>query len=169
VRSLAIAAFVAAVALFALAWWQFVFVGTDHPRRADVIVVLSGNLRRPATGLKLLHDHVAPLLMLSVAPNPEPPIAALCGRPEVRCFHASTYSTRGEARTVAKLARRHGWHSIVIVSSRYHLRRAHMLFRRCTKAALQMVPSSTTLWDYVTNAPLEVGKLAVQFTAERGC
>ena len=49
----------------------------------------------------------------------------------VVCFTAVPFSTRGEAETVARLARARGWHSVVVVTSTFHITRAHMLFRRC--------------------------------------
>ena len=168
-RPLVIAALVAVGGLIALGFWLFYFVGTDDPRRADAIVVLGGDPRRPATGIRLLHEGVAPILEVSLDMQPDPELSALCDTQRVSCFHASAYSTRGEARTVSRLARRRGWHSIIIVSSRYHLRRAKMLFRRCTDAQLQVVPADTSLWEYVRNLPFEVGKLAFQVTVARGC
>ena len=166
---LLIVVLIAVGGLVALGSWLFYFVGTDHPHRADVIVVLAGDPRRATTGVRLLHEDVAPVLELSLERNADAKVAALCDLPRVSCFHASTDSTRGEARTFARLARRHDWHSIVIVSSRFHLRRARMLFRRCTNAHLQIVPAHTSLLEYTRNLPFETGKLLVQLTVERGC
>jgi uncharacterized SAM-binding protein YcdF (DUF218 family) len=169
VRRLVIAVLVTVGGLVSLGSWLFYFVGTARPQRADAIVVLAGDPRRPATGVRLLHEGVARVLELSLDAQTDAKVAALCDDRGVSCFHASADSTRGEARTVARLARRRNWHSIVIVSSRFHLRRARMLFRRCTNAQLQIVPAHTSRWEYVRNLPLETGKLLVQLTIERGC
>jgi hypothetical protein len=169
VRRFVIAVLIAVGGLLVLGSWLFYFVGTNHPHEADAIVVLAGDPRRPATGVRLLHEGVAPVLELSLDPKANAKIAALCGDRGISCFHASADSTRGEARTVARLARRHDWQSIVIVSSRYHLRRARMLFRRCTGAQLQIVPAHTSRWEYLRNLPFETSKLLVQLTVVRGC
>lgn len=149
--------------------WLFVLVGTKHPEPADAIVVLAGNPGRLDTGLRLVREGAAPTLAVSLEEHPDPRAITACRQRHAVCFHASPYSTRGEARAVARLARTHGWHRIVIVSSRFHLRRAELLFERCTDASVQVVPARTTLWDYVKNVPLELGKLLVQVTAERAC
>jgi DUF218 domain-containing protein len=155
--------------LVALGLWLFYFVGTENPHHADAIVVLAGNSKRPPKGLELLHRQVAPVLALSIPADPGPSVRKLCRRPHVTCFHAEPFSTRGEAETVARLAKRRGWNSLVVVSSRYHLRRAQMLFDRCTNADLQFVPAPTSAWDYLKNLPFEIGKLTVQTVWHRGC
>ena len=85
------------------------------------------------------------------------------------CFRASPYSTRGEAETVSRLARARGWHTLVVVTSRYHERRAHMLFRRCTNAKLEFVPAHASVQAFLRNIPLEWGKFAYQLTVQRKC
>ena len=150
--------------------WLFYFVGTDEPYPADAIVVLSGNPGRPAKGVELQREGVAPELVLSVIPPLTKKVARLCSeRRTVICFHADPESTVGEARAFAQLAKQRGWDSAVIVSSRFHLRRARMLFARCTDAKLQVASSDTTLSEYARNVPLEVGKFLDQLTLNRGC
>ena len=145
--------------------WLFYFVGTGHPAKADAIIVLSGDLRRVPTGVRLFHEGVAPNLLISLYGD----VPKSCGHPHVTCFHAHPFSTRGEAETVARMARTHRWKSIIIVSSSYHLRRARMLFARCTDARLQLVPSKTSFYRFAIAVPLEVAKWAYQLTIQRHC
>jgi uncharacterized SAM-binding protein YcdF (DUF218 family) len=145
--------------------WLFYFVGTDHPAKADAIVVLSGDLRRVPTGIRLFDEGVAPNLLISLYGD----VPGTCKRAHVTCFHAHPFSTRGEAETVARMARAHRWKSIIIVSSRYHLRRARMLFARCTDARLQLVPAKTSFHRFAIALPLEVAKWAYQLTFQRHC
>jgi uncharacterized SAM-binding protein YcdF (DUF218 family) len=145
--------------------WLFYFVGTDHPAKADAIIVLSGDLRRVPTGERLFNDGVAPNLLISLYDG----VPKSCGRTHVTCFHANPFSTRGEAETVARMARAHNWKRIIIVSSRYHLRRARMLFARCTDAHLQVVPSKTSFHRFAIAVPLELVKWAYQLTLQRHC
>jgi hypothetical protein len=168
-RRILLALLVLLAALAGAGLWLFYFVGTDPPFPADVIVVLAGNPGRPATGVRLQLEGVAPDLALSVVPPLQTKIARLCKRRATTCFHAKPESTEGEARTFARLARKRGWDRVVIVSSRFHLRRARMLFGRCTDAKLEVASARTTLWEYVKNVPLEAGKFVVQVTVDRGC
>jgi uncharacterized SAM-binding protein YcdF (DUF218 family) len=151
--------------------------GTGAPAHADAVVVLSGarnNRLDPA--LKLVRGGLAPVLAISgAAQDPRWHKArALChaghaGSVRVICFEPRPFSTRGEARAVAALARRHGWTKLVVVTSTFHVTRARMLFRRCYPGLLWLVGTPTTWWMLPEEWAFETGKLAVQLTAERGC
>ena len=155
------------VLIVAASLYLFVFVPSPHPKHADAIVVLSSDRPRYELGMLLYRQGVAPTLALSLPVFAEPggfncPARALC-------FRAHPYSTRGEAETVARLARTHNWRTIVVVTSRYHVRRAHMLFRRCTNAKLVFVPAHAHFYTYVLAIPLEWAKFTVQLTTRRKC
>jgi uncharacterized SAM-binding protein YcdF (DUF218 family) len=148
------------------------------PAHADVVVVLSGGLnRRLDPALKLVQRGVAPVLAIS-SPFDDPrwtKARRLCRgqegptRFDVLCFQAVPFNTRGEARTVARLARAHGWTRVVVVTSTYHVTRARMLFRRCYHGRLWMVGTAAQ-WRRLPREWLyESGKLLVQTIAERGC
>jgi uncharacterized SAM-binding protein YcdF (DUF218 family) len=149
---------------------------SSPPARADVVVVLSGNKRRLPPALALIRRGVAPVLALStVQRTPQWPEAErLCAThryaaARVVCFTAVPFSTRGEARTVARLARERGWRSVVVVTSTFHVTRAHMLFRRCYHGSLSVVGSGSTWWKLPEEWASETGKLIVQLTVERRC
>ena len=112
-----IALFVVIGGFVAATLWLFVLVPSAHPRHDDAIVVLSGDRDRLDTGLRLLQEHVASTLILSRDPAPWPRANRLCSRSDFICIHAHPYSTQGEAETVRRLARRHGWLRIVVVTS----------------------------------------------------
>jgi uncharacterized SAM-binding protein YcdF (DUF218 family) len=148
------------------------------PAHADAVVVLAGGLNhRLDPGLKLVQEHVAPVLLISGGLSDPKWTKArkLCRGEEgptrfrVLCFLAKPFSTRGEAETVARLARAHGWHRIIVVTSTYHVTRARMLFRRCFHGQLWTVgtsaPANTLLREWLE----ETGKLLVQATVERRC
>jgi uncharacterized SAM-binding protein YcdF (DUF218 family) len=146
------------------------------PAHADAVVVLSGSKARLPPALDLVRAGVAPVLAISsVARTKRWPLGRrVCaeGRYEgarVLCFDAVPFSTRGEARTVASLARRHGWSSIVVVTSTFHVTRAHMLFRRCYHGRLSMVGAASPWWRLPADWASETGKLLVQLTAQRSC
>jgi uncharacterized SAM-binding protein YcdF (DUF218 family) len=152
----------------------FVWPRQDDPRRADAIVVLSGARKaRLAKGLELARAGVAPTLVISDGTAPGWSDAnRLCdgdARFRVVCFRPRPYSTHGEATDVARLARERGWRSLVVVTSRYHVTRSRLLFRRCTQAEISGIAASTSPAAIALNVPFEWGKLLTQLTVERDC
>jgi uncharacterized SAM-binding protein YcdF (DUF218 family) len=152
----------------------FVWPRQDEPRRADAIVVLSGGRKtRLAKGLELVRAEVAPTLVISDGTAPGWKDAnRLCNggaRFQVVCFRPRPYSTHGEAVGVARLARERGWRSLVVVTSRYHVTRSRLLFRRCTEADVSGVAAATSPAAIALNLPFEWGKLLTQLTVERDC
>ena len=142
------------LAVLVAAWlvacaFLFVWPHTDAPpAHADAVVVLSGGLnRRLDPALALVRSGVAPVLAISSPYRgrwPKAQRALLAGRSSrsrfhVLCFTPNPYSTQGEARAVARLARAHGWSRVVVVTSTFHVTRARMLFRRCYHGQLWMV------------------------------
>jgi len=168
---LALAALVAAWLVLSLVLFVWSPWASSAPAHADVVVVLSGDKRRLAPALSLFRRGVAPTLAVSSVGRAHhwTQAARLCKEPHVVCFDAVPYSTRGEARTVARLAAARGWRSVVVVTSRFHVTRARMLFRRCYHGRLAVVPTGSTWWRLPEEWLSETGKLAVQLTAERGC
>src|SRR5207253_8652412 len=122
-----VAAWVAVVVRFVLRPVQ------DEPRHADAVVVLAGDHLRLGKALELMTRRVAPTLVISDGLAPGWRQAnRLCrggggGRFHVVCFRPDPYSTRGEARAVARMAAARGWRSVVVVTSTYHVTRARLL------------------------------------------
>ena len=164
------------VAFVAATLYLFVFPHTDPPGHADAVVVLSGGHNwRLDPGIRLVEQGVAPTLVISAAflDSKWTKAHEIC-RNGIRGVHVicptpDPYSTQGEARMIARLARQHGWHKVDVVTSRYHVFRARMLIRRCYHGGLAMVG---THYPWLS-APLEWisewGKLIVQETVERNC
>jgi uncharacterized SAM-binding protein YcdF (DUF218 family) len=155
----------------------FVWPPSDVPAHADAVVSFSGDLgERLATSLRLMRRHVASVLVLPNGNSTEWPAEAraLCTRPqnfEVFCpMPPAPFNTRAEAQTIAKLAQRHRWRRIVMVTSTYHLARARLLLQRCYHGAIYMaaaVPAAgriqaRVLWH-------EWRALAWSFVVNRSC
>ncbi|MDQ3822365.1 MAG: YdcF family protein [Actinomycetota bacterium] len=169
----------AALAVLLVVWLTatgvlFVWPRQDEPAAADAVIVLSGGRKtRLAKGLDLVNDGVAETLVISDGrARGWTEANRLCdgGRSfRVVCFKPDPYSTHGEAVDIAGLARRRGWRSLVVVTSRYHVTRARMLFRRCTDARIEGVAARTPPLSMAMNLPFEWGKFVWQVTVERDC
>jgi uncharacterized SAM-binding protein YcdF (DUF218 family) len=135
---------VLAVALGALVGWLFVWPPHDPPGRVDAVLVLAGgDGEREATGIRLVREGVAPVVVFSDGGRPGAPSARRCllrvDGVRVACLRPETSSTRGEARAFAELAGREGWRSVAVVTSSYHLRRASLLVDRCYRGTVHPV------------------------------
>ena len=145
------------------------------PEHADAVIVLSGGRNsRLDPALRLMERGIAPVLAISSPYHDAKWEKAqrLCQGHQpfkVICFAAVPYSTRGEAETVSRLAKHDGWTRIVVVTSSYHVTRAHMLFRRCYHGQLWTVGTPARWWTLPEEWVFETGKLIVQSTLERGC
>ena len=173
---LVVAAIVAAWLVACLVLFVWPPAESRAPAHADAVVVLSGNKRRLPPALALIRRGVAPVLALSTVHKTRhwPQAERLCAthryaNSRVVCFDAVPFSTQGEARTVARLARARGWRSVVVVTSTFHITRAEMLFRRCYRGKLAMIGSPSTWWQLPEEWAFETGKLVVQLTLRRGC
>ena len=155
--------------------YLFALPSLDRPLRADAVIVLAGD-RTPRLdrGLALMRAGVSRTLVISDGLDPLWPAAnRLCveggGSFRVVCFRPKPYSTRGEARGFAGLARENGWRSVVVVTSTFHVTRARMLFRRCFDGRVQGVGAHASLHRSIFNYVTEPAKLLVQVVLERDC
>jgi uncharacterized SAM-binding protein YcdF (DUF218 family) len=161
----------ACLVLFTWSPWE-----TGAPAHADAVVVLSGGRERLPPAMALIRRGVAPVLAISSVGRTRPWALGhrLCrdGRyagARVLCFDARPFSTQGEARAVERLARERRWSRIVVVTSRFHVTRAHMLFRRCFDGRLWLVGVPYAWWKLPAEWVSETGKMIVQLTVQRGC
>ena len=155
--------------------YLFALPSIDRPLRADAVIVLAGD-RTPRLdrGLALMRAGVARTLVISDGRDPLWPAAnRLCARGgagfRVVCFRPEPYSTRGEARGFAQLARARGWRDVVVVTSTFHVTRARMLFRRCIAGRVQGVGAHASLHRSLFNYVSEPAKLLVQVVLARAC
>jgi len=117
------------------------FLVVNDPQHADVIVVLAGEtFRRPNRGLELLSQNYAPRMLLDV-----PAVEMIYGQNAVEL--AQHYlqqlpqsqlvavcpifglSTKAESEDVARCLEKSGAHSVLVVTSDYHTRRALSTFQ----------------------------------------
>lgn len=130
----------------------------NHPVHADAVVVLGPPDSNGRIGIAetLINEHVAPNLIISVASEKQRRAKHLCTERQngftVTCFRPSPATTRGEAEEVRRLAQQHGWTSIIVVTSTYHVSRARMIFKRCFDGQLSFVAArrgiSLGIWAF---------------------
>ena len=165
------------LALSLLAGRALIWPATTPPDRADVVLVLAGGMgEREATGVRLARGGVAPIVVFSDGGGPATAWAPRCrlrfDRVRVVCLSPQISSTRGEARAFADLAAREGWHSVALVTSRYHIRRASLLLGRCFPGTIHPVGAAPNGLDGPELIPLAVHEATAALaalTVQRGC
>lgn len=139
---------------FIAAFQLFYNVDMPTPTKADAVVMLGGaSKERLLDALVVRGELNAPYLVLSNT-NTKGNASAdeYCKThsnpdiyPDVICFTPSSMDTRGEADVIGRLATEHGWKSIVVVTSKYHVVRAERLLNQCTPSTVQMVATDPEL------------------------
>jgi len=151
----------------------FVVHHDDRPVRADAVVVLAGAKSRLPVGLRLMRQGYAPVLAVSLNETPSRAQRRACAAAHARyrvvCFHAHPFSTRGEARAIARLARERHWRTVDVVTSQFHVFRARLVIRRCFRGELRMVGAPNSVLRLPVDMLDESAKLAYQETFARGC
>ncbi len=118
------------------------FLIINRPQHADAIVVLAGETdRRPALGLQLLQRGYAPRMVLDVPATgkiyqwnmlqlAQQYVHELPQAQSVIICPIYGLSTKAEAQDVSQCLKNLGVHSVLVVTSDYHTRRALSTFRR---------------------------------------
>ncbi|MCW2524425.1 MAG: hypothetical protein JWO63_2760 [Frankiales bacterium] len=153
------------IALFALflAWLVagfvlFVHPKVDTPRHVDAVLVLGPPTAdgRFDVALNLVKEGYADNLVVSGATPTTPEVKQLCkdgiGKATIICFQPDPRTTRGESMKIHQLARRYHWHSIMVVTSTYHVSRARTIMKRCNPETILMIAAhrgiSLSEWAY---------------------
>jgi uncharacterized SAM-binding protein YcdF (DUF218 family) len=157
-----------AVAYLAVAALLFVVHHGDTPAKADAIVVLSGTDSRLSVGERLAAGGYGRPLVISRSNDPSPAEVHACANGAL-CFRADPYSTRGEARAIARLATKHHWRMVDVVTSQYHVFRARILIRRCYHGGLRMIGAPQSTLHLPIDVVRETLKLTYQEVFARDC
>ena len=135
--------------LAALHWGGDLLIAEDPlPPHLDVGVVLQGSEEgqnvRLAGAMKLAQEGILSKVLVSIPPGGYwgisiPAVAPqyvksryplLADRTEFCVTTPDVNSTEQEAAVLIKCIRQHGWHSVAVMTSNYHTRRAGILWRR---------------------------------------
>ncbi len=129
------------VILIALASQAARFLVVDHPEKSDAIVVLAGETNvRPAHALELLHQGIAPRVLLDAETRDliydqqltdiaQRYVNSLGEGNQISVCPISGFSTNAEVDDVSRCLQSAGAHRVLIVTSDYHTRRAMTIFR----------------------------------------
>jgi uncharacterized SAM-binding protein YcdF (DUF218 family) len=147
--------------------------------KGDAIIVLEGDLLvRIKEGARLYKEGWAPLVVLSGGDEKQPNYAIPAKRMlphlvqegvprEAIILEERSQHTRDQAVEIMKLAKEHGWKSIIIVASHYHQFRAFLTFLKAMREAnleLRLInaPARDLHWWEVTGRGLRIDNLAVE-------
>jgi uncharacterized SAM-binding protein YcdF (DUF218 family) len=142
------------------------------PAHADVIVQLGGPGNRRGVALDLAREGRAPLVAISVSDAEADTDwchdGLLHGVP-VLCFHPALFTTRGEARATADMAKRYGWHSVILVTTRDQAARATLRVRRCFDGRISVVTARLPWYDWPWQIVYQWGATLKAYTVETSC
>jgi uncharacterized SAM-binding protein YcdF (DUF218 family) len=150
------------VAFLLVAWLVLCFLVVQHPTinrvtHADAVVVLGppDNYRLSAAE-RLVAEGVADQLLISVPATGFGRAVQLCAHPpagvRATCFKPDPGTTRGEAEATRRMAHTQGWTTVVVVTSKFHVSRARMIFDRCLDGTVETVSAHQSIspaqWAY---------------------
>lgn len=141
------------------------------PSRVDAIVELGGFGIRDAATLALAREHRSPFVAQSTVIEEAgterclPPVPGVT----ILCFHADPNTTRGEARSIGRMAQQYGWKSIAIITTPDHAWRARLRVARCFPGEIYVSLSAmpATHWAYAI--PYQWAATVKALLFEPGC
>lgn len=166
VIAVVIVAVLAGTAFYGLGYQLFYRDHSDPLRKVDAIVVLGGEHDgREDYGLQLAREGYTSTVLISDpymnnhyhrtgAQLMQRVCSSSTATIEVICFDPDPSTTRGEAMETQRLARQRHWHSVIVVSWRFHMVRARYIFGQCFDGDVVMrpvprsYPSSLRYWSF---------------------
>jgi uncharacterized SAM-binding protein YcdF (DUF218 family) len=142
------------------------------PPRVDAIIMPAGPGDRLPVALQLANEQRAPVLVVSQGHlgygGPCPP-ASTAPRVKIICFDPDPANTRGEMEFAAKLAKRYGWRSVVLVTTREQDTRARLLLERCYRGSVYVVTVAQSWYEWPYQIVYGWGALFKAVALQRAC
>jgi hypothetical protein len=140
------------------------------PAHVDAIVMLAGEGDRLPAALALAKEGRARVLVISrgtmgysgPCPPPTPGVQTIC-------FDPVPGNTRGEAEYASALARRSGWHSLLLVTNRPQAVRAQLTFGRCFPGKVYISTAAFPVGNWPYQVAYGWGALAKAVFVTRSC
>jgi uncharacterized SAM-binding protein YcdF (DUF218 family) len=131
----------------------FIWPAQGMPRHVSAIVLLDGPGNLLSRAVALAREHRASFLVVSLGtPQSGSPCPARIARVTIICFNPVPATTQGEAEFVGRLARRHHWQSVALVTITPQDTRARLRVERCFSGRVYVVTApaapSQTSWQY---------------------
>lgn len=129
----------------------FIWPDQGMPAQVSAIVMLDRPGNTLSAALRVARQQRAPFLVISLG---TPLSGYRCPAPLPRvkliCFNPRPATTQGEAEFVGRLARKHHWHSIALVTITPQDSRARLRVERCFAGPVYVVttPIALTSWPY---------------------
>lgn len=140
------------------------------PDHVDVIAMPAGPGARLEAAEQLAREGRAPALVVSQGhlgyggPCPAP-----IPKTRIFCFDPDPADTRGEAEYIAGLARRYGWRSVVLVTTREQVTRARLLLSRCYSGPIYAVTVAQPWYYWPYQIAYGWGALLKAVFVDRSC
>jgi uncharacterized SAM-binding protein YcdF (DUF218 family) len=154
------------------AWFAIFLPGPAEPSRTDAIVVLTGSPGRVARGLDLLKDGQAKRMLVSgvdssvrraefdAAQNVPRRLSACCIDLE-----KNSVDTISNARETARWLNGHGYTSVRLVTTDWHMRRARLDLDRALGDGVRIVPDAVRSPPNLGQLFREYNKLIARYVA----
>jgi hypothetical protein len=159
------------IALFSvLSAALFIFPAKGSAKRADAVVVLDDGIGvRRAKAVRAVQAGVAPNLVISHHADRPQDCPANIPNITVVCFSPTDDSTKGEAAGFARIAKEHGWNSLIFVTDPPHVARSKWLISRCFPGKLGAITTKVTNIDWPIRVVYEWAALSKAILTERSC
>jgi uncharacterized SAM-binding protein YcdF (DUF218 family) len=171
-RFIAAALAVVIVAFGAATARLFIFPARGMPAHVDAIIMLNGRGDRFGEALKLASQHRAPYLAISLGSSsivPDSDCAPSVPRVKLICFAPNPATTQGEAESVGRLAAKHHWRSIALVTITPQASRARLRFQRCFSGKVYVMTGPIHVYGWPYQIAYEWGATIKALTVQRSC
>lgn len=160
-----------AVALFSiLTAVLFVFPAKGSATHADAVVVLDDGVGvRRAKAIQAVTAGVASNLVISHHADRPQDCPTNIANVTVVCFSPTDDSTKGEAAGFARIAKEHGWTSLIFVTDPPHVRRSKWLISRCFPGKLGAITTRVSTIDWPIRVAYEWAALSKAILTQRSC
>jgi uncharacterized SAM-binding protein YcdF (DUF218 family) len=138
------------------------------PDRVDAVVALGGSDARVTLARDIAAAHDAELV-LSAGSIDFGRRQGLACDVDARCLRPDPDTTVGEARGMAELAAAHGWDTVVVATSSFHVNRSRLVFRQCLDDVAVVGTEDPASPEVSRRRVRELAGMLASLTVQRAC